>query len=251
MCNEAESVLLGSILEGLHLDLDWTGDLSWDDSFSSDVEHDLLAKMQFVNKDAPPFAASTLLKKLEEKKPDCSVSNLFMAAEHSGRYPDRALVHLRKYISDIRNAETPKKLHPWSLVVASRVVPESSDRLISAFCSFYPLQKTILSIREAERLSSDQSSHLDFRMEWPEALRNQWTQLQVDYPTETNSEATDKLLKLTGLRKVKEEALRLWNSALQLRRMDADARKKNQRQQTTPFSEILAPVSKSRESLTL
>jgi hypothetical protein len=58
-------------------------------------------------------------------------------------------------------------------------------------------------------------------------LRDQWAKLQADYPSETKSNAMCELLKLTGLRKVKEEALRLWNSALQLRRMDLEAQKKN------------------------
>ena len=58
-------------------------------------------------------------------------------------------------------------------------------------------------------------------------LLQKWNDLKTAYPGEVNSKATEELLNLTGLRKVKEEAILLWKTALQLKRMDAETRREN------------------------
>jgi len=63
--------------------------------------------------------------------------------------------------------------------------------------------------------------------DWSEILKEEWHELQTKYPAETHSEDMDTLLGLIGLRKVKTEALSLWKSALQLRKLGAEKRKEN------------------------
>jgi AAA domain len=224
---QVRDALQGTRLAGLDLDFDWAGGFSSGGTLSENEECDILDKMQFVNDSAPPFAAINLIKTIGEKHPDFVLQNLLMAAELSLDYVERAGDHLERYISSIRQTDGAVKLHPWSLIVAARVSPESSCKLLSTFVALYPLQEKTLKPLDLESLQRDRPKEDEVTADWHCDMLEQWTRLQRDYPSETKSKAMDDLLKLIGLRKVKEAAFRLWTSALQLRRMDPEARKQN------------------------
>lgn len=220
------NALVGTVLEGLSMDLDWPGGINSEGAFSTNVESDLMDKMQFVNSHASPFSGLKRLKNLR-KTESCPLLYLLLAAETSVHSNQEAEIHLRQFIDKVRSSSATDKIHPWAMVVAARVGPNHARRLLCTFAALFPTQKRILSPIELELVRGEKSSQSEETLEWPELLQEQWEQLQMDYPLETKSDAMAELLRLTGLRKVKEEALSLWNSALQLRKMDPEARKKN------------------------
>jgi hypothetical protein len=217
----------GTCLEGLLVDISWTGGINSDGVVPENVERNLLDKMQFVNKSAKPFLALNQLKSLLSSSPDCPILHLLMAAELTDHSPEKAGHEFDIYISRMKDSDNGERIHPWSIIVAARLDPEHSKELLAAFLTSFPMYDDLLLPNELGILKDVTGSDGEAEMEWPEKLKQQWSQLQNDNPGETRSDAMGKLLNLTGLRKVKEEALRLWKSALQLRRMSPETRKKN------------------------
>jgi len=180
-----------------------------------------------VNPRARPFDAIKRLRSLMEQN-DGKLLSLLMAAEHVKLFPDRAKEFLTHYVDDVRANRFSEKLHPWSLIVAARLDNAHSKNLLRMFIAAFPRQKEILTAQEAKMANEDDKSEATLKnIDWSESLHQEWAALRDKYPDETQSKATEDLLNLTGLRKVKEEAIRLWRYALQLRRMDLETRTKN------------------------
>jgi len=226
---KVRGALHGTVLEDLRVDVDWPGGINSDGILQPNVEQDLMDKLQFVNRDSPPLKAIQLLKKLLSKAnaEKSSLLQLLLAAETTNHDPERAKEYLQKFVQSARQFKSNKRIHPWSIIVAARVEPAHADRLLSIFVHLFPLQQGLLQESELHSLRGDENEKSDGTPGWSELLEDEWRALQERYPKETKSEAMEELLALTGLRKVKEEALRLWNSALQLQRMDPIARKLN------------------------
>eukprot|EP00978_Attheya_sp_CCMP212_P007254 scaffold16880_cov36-Attheya_sp.AAC.1 len=93
---------------------------------------------------------------------------------------------------------------------------------------FFPLCDVFLTKEELELVGdSDEEDEGSECSEVPDPIQRHWIKLQHEYPVEAKSDAMESLLKLTGLTKVKKEALSIWQSALQLHRMDPETRKQN------------------------
>lgn len=224
-----EIALRGSLLDGLYIDVDWPGGINSGGSIPSNVESDLKDKMKFLNSEAKPYAAIKLLRTLLAKgKSPSPLLHLLMSAElilHSS--VDKAKACFETYLKQVRSSTNREKCHPWALIVGSRLESQFSQTLLSTYSTLFPSHQKYLSTAELELLrgrSQDDSPPTD---SWQDVLEQQWSHLKSMHPDVTQSDAMEELLKLTGLRKVKEMAIQLWKSAINLRRMDTEARKKN------------------------
>jgi len=221
--------LFGTVLEGFQVDLDWSGGICSAGVLDQNVELDLMEKMQFANSNASPFKALQLLAKLlsQVDEKESALLHLLLAAEMIDHDPERAKENLQHFVTLSRKSNSTR-IHPWSLIVAARLgEPTSAEKILETFLALFPSQKHILLESELQLVCGDSSEKPDAGPGWPELLWDRWRGLQERYPVETRSDSMEELLALTGLRKVKEEALRIWNSALQLRKMDPEARTKN------------------------
>jgi hypothetical protein len=98
-----------------------------------------------------------------------------------------------------------------------------SRQLLSFFLDSFPTQEKCLSEEDKAKLDDTDESSVGTRL--VDLVQEQWADLKDSFRIQ--SEATDKLLSLTVLKKVKEEAIRIWKSAMQLQRMDDEVRKQN------------------------
>ena len=223
----------GTILEGFVIEKAWNkGGIMSDGTIPETIERDLEQKMKFVNSNASPFAAIKLLRKLRDSRNITTpLLDLLFAAECIRQDATEAKAHLEKYLQAVSDEGSSRKLHPWSMVVAARLAADESEkkRLLCCFLSSCPSQKYLLSEDEqayAEEDSDDEEELLIANLQ-VDPLCERWEALKDSNPSEVNSDAMEVLLKLTGLRKVKQEALSLCERALQLMRMDDDTRKAN------------------------
>lgn len=213
----------GTILENLTLDCSWTGGINSKGILPSTTEKNLIEKMQFVNADASPFAAIELIRNLL-KQMDFAILHLLMAAEMTQHSHDEATASFRRYLELLKTSKPSAMLHPWAIVVASRLAnPPVSASLIATFAEFFPSQCHILTSAERDAYESDEDS--DDSAEIHEILRQDWTEFKAK--NVVTSDATDSLMDMVGLRKVKEEVLSIWKSAVLLKKMDLETRKEN------------------------
>ena len=232
MESEAKELLSGTEFDGFPLLLHWSGGIELDEEIPAIVEKNLAKKLHCLHPNGPPpddpFGAIKYIRTLLDE-PNMESLNIFLAAESLQHSVKDAKEALEKYKDFVRSRFPGSRLHPLSLLVAARLNgrSETANTLISIFNHFYPLNSKFLSDEEKECLRGavqqekpDHDAH--------STILKQWDELKTKYPEEVSSQATEKLLNLTGLRKVKEEAIRTWNTAIQLKRMSSDARKENQ-----------------------
>jgi hypothetical protein len=223
---ELYAVLAGTELDGVLFDFDWLGGISFNDEIPAANENDILCKMQFVDHNAKPFAALNRLKKLVEKYPNCELLRLLVAAECIVHSKDKAKVDFMQYVNAIKTKSA--LAHPWTLVVFARLNDEHKAKALKVYAKTYPNQVGVLHDDELALIRSSAIEGDGDTRDWHEILCDDWKRLQADNPDKTHSPSTDTLVALTGLRKVKEQVLKLWKSALQLSRMkDTEIRKKN------------------------
>jgi hypothetical protein len=220
--------LAGTILEGFDVDLKWPGGIWSGGAINTGLENDLLQKMQFATPGAVPFSAIKMLRTMMESKSSLDrILHLLVAAEMVERDQEKARQSFDVYLKE--SMAKGLLLHPWALIVAGRLETSSSKQLLTTYLQSFPLQERYLTREELDECrSSDENSDDDSdASEGGDKLQQEWDQLKADYGHETISDATEKLLNLVGLRKVKMEVLRLWKYALQMRALDEEARKKN------------------------
>ena len=227
-----------TILEGCDLDMSWnkSGGISSKGAFPDSTEADLRDKMQFLKDAAPPFAGLKLLRNLSKSLTvDTPLLSLLQAAELIKHEPVTARSNLYNYIEKMKALGEGNILHPWALVVASRLErerkPVQSLRLLEAFHDLFPTHQQVLTKEELDCLlntsESDNDDDQSMKANTNDQLLDEWNDLKGQYPSQTNSDATEKLLSMTGLTRIKKEALDLWRLALQLQQMDSSKRKKN------------------------
>jgi len=221
---ETTSRLLGTPLEGLLLEIGWNGGISSGGVLPAAREKSLLEKMQFVNPAAPPFAAVNLLRDLL-KQTDSGLLSLLMAAELLLHSSSEAGQSFNTYLDYVRSSADEVRVHPWALIVAARLDAVVSKPLLEVYKDLFPLQLRFLTDEERQVEDNFQA---EMSLSAHDTLIQEWDDLKEKYPGEVRSKATEEILALTGLRKVKEEAIRLWKSALLMKRMDAEARRENQ-----------------------
>lgn len=207
---EAQTLLRGTAFEGMSLNLKWQGGIELGENIPKSVEQNLVKKMEFINPGAPPFAGLQLIRSLVVKD-GMEPLQLLMAAESVSHSRSEARSSLDAYLQIVRSESPRMRLHPWSLIVAARVEDNDAVRtsLLSTFMRFFPMEEKYLSEKELEMLrglTAIETSTPDVHT----LLLKEWADLRAAYPGEVNSAATEEVLKLTGLRKVKQEAIRIW-----------------------------------------
>lgn len=219
----------GTKLEGCTVDSNWTGGIDSGGALDRNIEKDLLGKMKFANKDAKPFVAMNQIQKLLSSNQESAILHLLFAAESvAANSHEKAEEAFDAYLQKTNVPGQKPLLHPWSIVVSSRLEKEHSKALLSLYGKLFPYQQGVLSAAELAVIEdSFDATEEDIDTPWPEMLKQEWEGLKAENREEVASQAMDELLDLTGLRKVKEEAIRLWKSALQLKKMDTGTRKKN------------------------
>ena len=226
---EAELLLQGTEFDSLPMNIHWSGGLDCVGEVPRGVEKNLTNKLQFLAPNslgADPFSSVKLLRSLLDE-PQMTSLHLFMAAEILQHSKKDARHHLDKYKEYVRSNLPETKVHPFALLVAARLDDTAAMTLLSTYNHLFPLQSRFLLDKEKATIRGQQQSK-DTQIDMSITLLQQWSELKADYPGEVVSRATEELLSLTGLRKVKEEALRMWKTAMQLKRMDDEARKENQ-----------------------
>lgn len=211
------------LLQGVEIDRYWPGGICSGGDIPSSIEIELLKKMRFVVGKARPFEAIKRIRSLMEKS-DAPIFHLLMAAENIDDFPDEA----KRYFVEYRDRMVKCKglLHPWSLVVAARVEPRLAYDLLVVFLTAFPRESKLLTQAELQLVQGGSAPvFAGVETSWHDGLIEQWRILKDKYPLATVSAATEKLLSLTGLRKVKEEAIRLWKQALQLQMLNIETRK--------------------------
>lgn len=226
---EAANHLKGTEFEGMSLHVNWAGGLDLGDHIPQSVEKNLKNKMKFMNPEAPAFDGLRVIRTLMAKG---NMESLYLvkAVESLPHSSKEARESLGKYRQFVQSGPPDARLHPWALIVAARLVENdvvAKTKLLSVYKHFFPLQQHFLEKDELDLLKGLDTSG-PIPLDVHSILLQQWNDLKAAYPGEVNSVATEELLRLIGLRKVKEEVIRLWKSALQLKRMNEEARKENQ-----------------------
>ncbi|KAL3919021.1 MAG: hypothetical protein SGILL_003962 [Bacillariaceae sp.] len=221
-------IFFGTKLQGRVVERAWDGGVASAGLLDRRVEAELVKKMKFLSSDAKPFAALTQLQALVESESYCPLLHLLIAAENiAAKSVDDALAEFDLYLAKSFKEGKALELHPWSIVVAARLDTENAKQLLVGFAKLFPRHVNVLSKDEQEVVNGVELLQDEEAQSWTEKFRNQWSSLKNENHGEVTSDATDELLELIGLRKVKEESLRLWKAALQLKKMDLETRKEN------------------------
>jgi replication-associated recombination protein RarA len=197
------------------------------------LSKDLMSKMSFANRDAQPFAGKRLLDTLR-KEHKWPILSLLHALELLEFDESSSKKHFEDYIKEVHLRID--KLHPWALLVAARLEMDDgvSRRLFTFFLEEFPEGRMFLSteeqvIVEGSDADEDTDSFAVDTRNGPVSSPaiQKWESLKKEFPDETNSDATEKLLALTGLQKVKKAAVEIYQTALYMQALDADTRRKN------------------------
>lgn len=235
--------LRGTWGETLEFPNDWDGSELALPVFSANAQRDLSLKLSFFNPQAQPFAGKKRLEQMvkrvsETTDVDPSVGpnlQLLMALELLSMDASRAKLHLEEY----RKAASSTG-HPLVLLALARIpgalqlmgdTAASEDEMLRVFSNLYPAAAARLltpiekeavhkSVTDADVESVDREA-VEARIDPADV----WADMKDTYGCQ--SEAMDRLLALTGLRRVKLEAMRMFKMGVQFKQMDANTRKKN------------------------
>lgn len=215
-------------LQGRVVESVWDGGIASAGLLDRRIEMELLKKMKFVSPDAKPFAALTQLQALLESESYCPLLHLLIAAENiAAKSIDDALTEFDLYLGKTFKRGKSLELHPWSIIVAARLDANNAKQLLVGFAKLFPRHLGFLSKDEQEIVNGIDLLEGNQEQSWTEKFKNEWSQLKNENHGEISFDATDELLELIGLRKVKQESLRLWKAALQLKKMDSETRREN------------------------
>uniref|UniRef100_A0A7S2JRL8 AAA+ ATPase domain-containing protein n=2 Tax=Leptocylindrus danicus TaxID=163516 RepID=A0A7S2JRL8_9STRA len=191
---------------------------------SEAIEKDLYKRMKFANANAKPFAGKRLLEDLVQTNKSPFLL-LLLSLELCEYDRTNGMKYLLDYIAHIKAERQP--IHPWSLIAYARLNDNAAKPLFRAFCLLYPdAADQYLSLEELDLVGEAEDEATSNSVK-EVSLEMKWEKLQELNPKETQSEAMQKLLKMTGLKKVKEAALKIYSSALQLTRMNPETRRRN------------------------
>eukprot|EP01134_Creolimax_fragrantissima_P007209 CFRG7209T1 len=244
---DIQSFLLGTKAEGFTFALDWDfttlGGVEGA-VFPASVERDLFGKLSFLNRrdDIDPFVGFNLLRTQSQLHPTSPkpiiIDLLFALEEDVLDNTDEAIRYLEMFLNGIRMKSRIDaaiiNVHPWVLIAISRIYPHERNSCLRAFFDLYPTSaahrvfsaEEMTFINSLRRSNSSEQPTKDTLSVSANASKL-WDDLKTQFPKECVSKAMDELLGLTGLRKVKMEAVRLFKSAIQLQRMSPDARAQN------------------------
>jgi replication-associated recombination protein RarA len=241
----AKQILCDIGVDFLRIALKWDGKLfGYPTEISQSIEKELVTKMSFPhpsseNKKANAFSGIQYIEQLE-KLPECwGGLRLWKCLEMIEKgYRDDGRDQLEAYVQDLRVSSS--YAHPIILIAFARVLeksdPLNSRECITVFSKLYPDHFTAwLYDNELTRLKGEAEPSLAIgTKDKCQKVAEEWTQLKIEKNCKSN--AMDNLMKLTGLAKVKEFALRLFQRGLLLAQLEPEARALNQSSITLNFA---------------
>ena len=236
--NKYSARLRGTCIEDLQIDTDWNGKgfICPSNVISKSTEMELMRKLAFVNPDAEVFAGKQILD--NSKSLPTPFRDLLLALEcHAlDDHPADSNSHLERYLAAIR--QSSGVAHPLTLVALARLssfTDLSSDLLFAIFEEMFPAAIDIWLSSDERVLISE--SHVGSRDGISLGLSSPVVQAAVNAKTMweelkavnscCRSESMEKLLALTGLKKVKVAAVNLFKTALKFQRSSAEFRSAN------------------------
>eukprot|EP00961_Rhodomonas_salina_P183313 2474300-Rhodomonas_salina.1 len=197
---------------------------------SARFEQDLMLKLEFANDAAPKFAGKQLLEAKLRRASPSPLLHLLMSLELLALDGEREAIerHLKKYLE---SQPPPALTHPLALLALARLSdPAESTKLVAAFCQMFGAasERWLLhgekpqAVGMLEDATDGATGHEACR---GEELKKQWDELKAEQAC--TSSAMEKLLGLTGLARVKKDALELFKFGLKIAAMPPDARKRN------------------------
>eukprot|EP00913_Durusdinium_trenchii_P019092 g17942.t1 len=170
---------------------EWSGSLISGD-LTERHDSELKQKLSFINKAATPFAGKNLLDQLAK------------SLELYNTDSERSKEYLEKYLAS----------HPLLLLAMYRNT--KSQNMLEAL-QRYPALEALLNHEEKAQVEGVAASALEPAEMWEEMKETKGC----------CSEAMDKLMALTGIKKVKATAVALYKSALQFKKMSPEMQKAN------------------------
>ncbi|TPX59440.1 hypothetical protein PhCBS80983_g02469 [Powellomyces hirtus] len=233
------AILIDTFTDGVQISSDWDGK-----AYGNGLPNEELAdKLRFgpakpSNRPVTPFSGISLLQQLKKDKPS-QVLDLLLCLEFLMLdYLEEAKSALTRYHESVKGSNT--SAHPLLLVARARLANDNAERdaCIEAFCHLYPTtadawlmasEKPLFENVRRDLRSMDsragQSAVTTASSGEPETPRDLWAALQRKEGC--RSDAMDRLLDLTGLKKVKIAAINLFKRALIFKKMSKEAQKKN------------------------
>ena len=233
--------LRGTWAEELKFEATWDGTNLELPGAQEKQERELLQKLSFANPQASPFAGIKLVETmLTQELSNASRGRLvcdlklLRALELISKDEDAAKEQLEEYVTEHEKLGPACPTHPLALLAFSRVPYQSGDASIflHTFAYRYPeaadrfldanekkqVQQRRIEHEADDNVDDQHGSRLDDPVQmWAELVHEQ----------DAASAAMDGLLQLTGLRKVKLAAVRLFKTGLMFNQMDPETRAKN------------------------
>ncbi|XP_065661931.1 uncharacterized protein LOC100206283 isoform X3 [Hydra vulgaris] len=229
--------------DGIKFQVDWDGkSLGRAEIFNEHIQKDLMSKLQFCavkglsDKQANLFSGINYLKILPEllKQKDLPEINLLTSLEKCKlEYFDDAETELNEYIECVKRKKV--LLHPFFFLAKSRIAfhkknLDISRNFLNQFSKFHSKAlKKWCEDKEINLLNDETDSNLQVIP----AVSNindpisKWNNLKDQEGV--TSAAMDTLVKLTGLKKVKEFAIDLFKFSLKFSQLSTEAKSANQK----------------------
>ncbi|ETP10987.1 hypothetical protein F441_13483 [Phytophthora nicotianae CJ01A1] len=208
------------------------------------MEKTLISKLNFMpvsisdsTQSKNPFGGIKYVQNLQSQGNLKEDGNLFLALELLAvRKQDTSETRskLEEYVT--RMCETGGYAHPLVIVALARLAVRSSQsqssnvqrKLLQLFSSLYT-EASSLWLNEAEQrlvqTTMGQAATSGPVVSGSASVEDKWESLKSQYGC--RSEAMEKLLKLVGLKKVKQAAVNMFRNAMMLQQLSASQRKKN------------------------
>lgn len=191
------------------------------------LEKEIRKKLLFISHaEGNPFSGTNYLKKLDIKKnwDDIPVKLLLSLELFYLKSPREAQENMEEYIRYC--SATNKELHPLILVALGRLLSSNLDKGFSLEC-FQLFALIFPAAKETwlNKLELDSPRQVVSSDNYVFSVRDEWESLKAR--TGCTSRAIEKLLDLTGLKRVKQEAVAFFKSAMAISKMSAKDRSNN------------------------
>lgn len=174
------------------------------------------------SKNEDPLAGSKCLKAALEELSDLAILKLHLALEyHHLSFADQAKKSLDEYINALLKKSLPA--HPLFLLALARIDPEAYRFCFRKLCEIFP--NAVDWLLEAEKGNNTNGANSLSGSTGQPSVSDEWEQFKNS--SGVGSDAMDELMRMTGIRKVKAYALKMFKLTQGLKKMSAEARKKN------------------------
>jgi hypothetical protein len=232
--DNVKQLLEQTIASGLQISLMWNGESISNANEKLQNESNISKNLNFVNSHLKkPFSGINILRSAIKKPKNlgiCSLQLLLCLEFISLKNLKEADNSLHLYIDKIKLVD--EEAHPLLLIALSRIekikFPAKTiyEDLINLFNSLYPGARKWFSDDEAQLLDVNTiagNTHQNIRK--AKTLLDEWNEMKRKEGY--SSSAMDELLKMIGLKKVKQYAFNLFRTAISINKMSPSDRQKN------------------------